>query len=183
LSNGQRARASCARNLRSFRAIDNFAATVDEANANCMAGGLAKIVRRERLKNVVVATTRRGVPAWSQADWCLVLGDDDTRLIFNPGTPLERPRVTVTMVATETDEAYARTLLAPVATAATRREPILARSGRISVDLDGRGRIVAVKRENAVPVPSAGVGSAPSSAAMAWLTPGFLSIRLWASVQ
>ena len=83
LSNGQRARASCARNLRSFRAIDNFAA----------------------------------------------------------------------------------------------------RSGRISVDLDGRGRIVAVKRENAVPVPSAGVGSAPSSAAMAWLTPGFLSIRLWASVQ
>ena len=61
----------------------------------------------------------------------------------------------------------------------------VARSGRISVDLDGRGRIVAVKRENVVPVPSAGVGSAPSSAAMAWLTPGFLSIRLVgrASVQ
>ena len=37
------------------------------------------------------------------------------------------------------------------------------------------GDVKAVKRENVVPVPSAGVGSAPSSAAMAWLTPGFLS--------
>ena len=40
------------------------------------------------------------------------------------------------------------------------------------------GAVKAVKRENVVPVPSAGVGSAPSSAAMAWLTPGFLSFRL-----
>ena len=47
--------------------------------------------------------------------------------------------------------------------------------------MEGRsvdGDVKAVKRENVVPVPSAGVGSAPSSAAMAWLTPGFLSIRL-----
>ena len=45
--------------------------------------------------------------------------------------------------------------------------------GRINVNLDGD--VKAVKRENVVPVPSAGVGRAPSSAAMAWLTPGFLS--------
>jgi hypothetical protein len=94
LSNGQRLRAACARNLGSRRAIDDFAATVDEDNANCFAAGLAKLVRRERLKNVVVATTRRGVATWSQAEWVLVLnGGDEPRLMFNPGTPLERPRV------------------------------------------------------------------------------------------
>ena len=94
LSNGQRLRAACARNLGSRRAIDDFAATVDEDNANCFAAGLAKLVRREKLKNVVVATTRRGVATWSQAEWVLVLnGGDEPRLMFNPGTPLERPRV------------------------------------------------------------------------------------------
>ena len=51
--------------------------------------------------------------------------------------------------------------------------PDVADRGRINVCLDGD--VKAVKRENVVPVPSAGVGSAPSSAAMAWLTPGFLS--------
>ena len=51
--------------------------------------------------------------------------------------------------------------------------PDIADRGRINVCLDGD--VKAVKRENVVPVPSAGVGSAPSSAAMAWLTPGFLS--------
>ena len=54
--------------------------------------------------------------------------------------------------------------------------PDVADRGRINVYLDGD--VKAVKRENVVPVPSAGVGSAPSSAAMAWLTPGFLSFRL-----
>ena len=125
LSNGQRARAACARNLGSRRAMDDFAATVDEDNANCFAAGLAKLVRREKLKNVVVATTRRGVAAWSQAEWCLVL-DGDARLIFNPGVPPERPRVSVTMITEQTDEAFARSQRASVATAATRREPVLA---------------------------------------------------------
>ena len=54
--------------------------------------------------------------------------------------------------------------------------PDVAERGRINVCLDGD--VKAVKRENVVPVPSAGVGSAPSSAAMAWLTPGFLSSSL-----
>ena len=54
--------------------------------------------------------------------------------------------------------------------------PDVADRGRINVCLDGD--VKAVKRENVVPVPSAGVGSAPSSAAMAWLTPGFLSSSL-----
>ena len=54
-----------------------------------------------------------------------------------------------------------------------RTPPDFAARGRINVNLDGA--VKAVKRENVVPVPSAGVGRAPSSAAMAWLTPGFLS--------
>ena len=54
--------------------------------------------------------------------------------------------------------------------------PDVAERGRISVNLDGAVR--AVKRENVRAVPG-GVGAAPSTAAMAWLTPGFLSIRLW----
>ena len=53
--------------------------------------------------------------------------------------------------------------------------PDVAERGRISVNLDGAVR--AVKRENVRAVPG-GVGAAPSTAAMAWLTPGFLSIRL-----
>ena len=53
--------------------------------------------------------------------------------------------------------------------------PDVAARGRISVNLDGAVR--AVKRENVRAVPG-GVGAAPSTAAMAWLTPGFLSIRL-----
>ena len=51
--------------------------------------------------------------------------------------------------------------------------PDVADRGRISVNLDGAVR--AVKRENVRAVPG-GVGAAPSTAAMAWLTPGFLSI-------
>ena len=50
--------------------------------------------------------------------------------------------------------------------------PDVAERGRISVNLDGAVR--AVKRENVRAVPG-GVGAAPSTAAMAWLTPGFLS--------
>ena len=50
--------------------------------------------------------------------------------------------------------------------------PDVAARGRISVNLDGAVR--AVKRENVRAVPG-GVGAAPSTAAMAWLTPGFLS--------
>ena len=53
--------------------------------------------------------------------------------------------------------------------------PDVAARGRISVNLDGNVR--AVKRENVRAVPG-GVGAAPSTAAMAWLTPGFLSMRL-----
>ena len=53
--------------------------------------------------------------------------------------------------------------------------PDVADRGRISVNLDGAVR--AVKRENVRAVPG-GVGAAPSTAAMAWLTPGFLSMRL-----
>ena len=65
--------------------------------------------------------------------------------------------------------------------------PDVAERGRISVNLDGAVR--AVKRENVRAVPG-GVGAAPSTAAMAWLTPGFLSnspwglvVRVLASVQ
>ncbi len=52
-----------------------------------------------------------------------------------------------------------------------RTPPDFAARGRISVNLDGAVR--AVKRENVRAVPG-GVGAAPSTAAMAWLTPGFL---------
>ena len=48
----------------------------------------------------------------------------------------------------------------------------VARGGRICVNLDRA--VIAVKRENVRAVPG-GVGAAPSTAAMAWLTPGFLS--------
>ena len=53
--------------------------------------------------------------------------------------------------------------------------PDVSDRGRISVNLDGAVR--AGKRENVRAVPG-GVGAAPSTAAMAWLTPGFLSMRL-----
>ena len=57
--------------------------------------------------------------------------------------------------------------------------PDVAARGRISVNLDGAVR--AVKRENVRAVPG-GVGAAPSTAAMAWLTPGFLSNSPWGLV-
>ena len=57
--------------------------------------------------------------------------------------------------------------------------PDVADRGRISVNLDGAVR--AVKRENVRAVPG-GVGAAPSTAAMAWLTPGFLSNSPWGLV-
>ena len=57
--------------------------------------------------------------------------------------------------------------------------PDVAERGRISVNLDGAVR--AVKRENVRAVPG-GVGAAPSTAAMAWLTPGFLSNSPWGLV-
>ena len=53
-----------------------------------------------------------------------------------------------------------------------RTPPDFAARGRINVNLDGA--VKAVKRENMRAVPG-GVGAAPSTAAMAWLTPGFLS--------
>ena len=53
-----------------------------------------------------------------------------------------------------------------------RTPPDFAARGRINVNLDGA--VKAVKRENVRAVPG-GVGAAPSTAAMAWLTPGFLS--------
>ena len=55
----------------------------------------------------------------------------------------------------------------------------VARGGRICVNLDRA--VIAVKRENVRAVPG-GVGAAPSTAAMAWLTPGFLSNSPWGLV-
>ena len=79
------------------------------------------------------------------------------------GVPAERPPVIIPLHALSNGRRVV----------VVQTPPDVAARGRISVNLDGAVR--AVKRENVVPVPSAGVGSAPSSAAMAWLTPGFLS--------
>ena len=111
LSNGQRARAEVAAELSSGTAINHFGATVDSVEARCFAAGVAKLVHRQCLERVVLATGRQAaeVSSWAGADWVFFVSSGV--LCLRGGGAAggnTRAEVTVELDNSTTDEAVAR---------------------------------------------------------------------------
>mmetsp|Transcript_16431 Transcript_16431/g.40625 ORF Transcript_16431/g.40625 Transcript_16431/m.40625 type:complete len:1263 (-) Transcript_16431:928-4716(-) len=91
LSNGERCRALLAVQLQTKMIVENFSATVDEQNAKSMAYGLRKLLRANKVRQVVVAVSdgnrMRAIAPFLQPDFCVILqegGASSPRVVLNP---------------------------------------------------------------------------------------------------
>jgi GNAT superfamily N-acetyltransferase len=89
LSTGQRFRADLARSLGDGAVIDEFTSVVDRNVAKSASVGLSRYVRKNDVKNVVVATCHRDILEFLEPDWII-----DTDLgSFTIGRSLRRPEL------------------------------------------------------------------------------------------
>lgn len=78
LSNGEGFRADLARQLEDGARIDEFSSVVDRHVAQAASVGFSRYIRRNGLKDVVVATCHRDVLPWLNPDWYI---DTDSGLL------------------------------------------------------------------------------------------------------
>lgn len=71
LSNGQQFRANLARTLSNNAVIDEFTSVVDRNVAKAASTGMARYIRKNNVRNVVVATCHRDVLEFLQPDWII----------------------------------------------------------------------------------------------------------------
>jgi GNAT superfamily N-acetyltransferase len=89
LSNGQRFRADLARSLHDGAVIDEFTSVVDRNVAKSASVGLSRYVRKNGVKNVVVASCHRDILEFLEPDWII-----DTDLgAYTIGRSLRRPEL------------------------------------------------------------------------------------------
>lgn len=99
LSNGEQFRATVARQLCSAAApivIDEFTSVVDRVVARIGAAAVAKFVRREAGRQLVVASCHDDIVEWLQPDWVFDTGGG----IFTWRHLQRRPRITVQLYRT-----------------------------------------------------------------------------------
>jgi ABC-type nitrate/sulfonate/bicarbonate transport system ATPase subunit len=72
LSNGERSRASLAMSLRSDMSLDDFCQLVDSITATSMAYALARAVRVQGLRRILVTTTKPEIVRFLQPDFCIL---------------------------------------------------------------------------------------------------------------
>lgn len=71
LSNGQKFRANLARSLQNNAVIDEFTSVVDRNVAKAASTSMARYVRKNNLKNIVLATCHRDILEFLQPDWII----------------------------------------------------------------------------------------------------------------
>jgi GNAT superfamily N-acetyltransferase len=71
LSNGQKFRADLARSLQDYAVIDEYTSVVDRTVAKAASVGMARFIRKNGVKNVVLATCHRDVLEFLQPDWII----------------------------------------------------------------------------------------------------------------
>ena len=102
LSNGEQYRAAIAKiiseNDTAF--IDEYTSVVDRNVAKSMSNALAKYIRREKNKRVVLATCHYDILEWLQPDWIFDLNKGG---VLERGDYLQRPRVQLQVYRTTSD--------------------------------------------------------------------------------
>jgi ABC-type iron transport system FetAB ATPase subunit/GNAT superfamily N-acetyltransferase len=89
LSNGQKFRANLARSINTGAVIDEFTSVVDRNVAKAASTSMAKYVRRNKIKQIVIATCHRDVLEFLEPDWVI-----DTDLgEWASGRYLKRPNL------------------------------------------------------------------------------------------
>lgn len=78
LSNGQQHRAEMARRIKDNAVIDEFTSVVDRNVAKSMAYAMCRYIRKNNIKNVVLASCHYDIIEWLNPDW--VLNTEDNTL-------------------------------------------------------------------------------------------------------
>lgn len=91
LSTGQRFRANLARSLHDNAVIDEFTSVVDRTVAKAASTAMARYVRKNGLRNIVLATCHRDVLEYLEPDWII----DTDRGEWTHGRWLHRPELDI----------------------------------------------------------------------------------------
>ena len=90
LSNGEQYRATLARTLTTGAVVDEFTSVVDRNVAKAMAVGVRRLIQRDQLKRIVLATCHYDVLEWLEPDWCF---DTAGGMLARGG--LRRPKIEI----------------------------------------------------------------------------------------
>lgn len=71
LSNGEKFRANLARKLKDGCVIDEFTSVVDRNVAKSTSMSIAKYIRKNGLKNIVISTCHEDIIEWLEPDWVI----------------------------------------------------------------------------------------------------------------
>lgn len=93
LSNGERFRADLARSIDTGALLDEFSSVVDRHVAKAASFGLARYIRKQDIRGVVLATCHRDVLAWLEPDW--YVDTDSGEYVVKPRECLQRPSMVV----------------------------------------------------------------------------------------
>ena len=97
LSNGQKFRANLARSIANNATIDEFTSVVDRNVAKAASTAMAKYVRRNDIKGVVLATVHRDILEFLEPDWII----DTDRGEWTTGRYLQRPQLVLEVYPAE----------------------------------------------------------------------------------
>ena len=93
LSNGQQFRADLARSIKNGAVIDEFTSVVDRNVAKAASTAMARYVRKNGIRNIVVATVHRDILEYLEPDWVI----DTDKGSWTNGRWLQRPELDLTI--------------------------------------------------------------------------------------
>ena len=93
LSTGQKFRADLARSIKDYAVIDEFTSVVDRNVAKAASTALSRYVRKNGIRNIVVATCHRDVLEFLEPDWVI----DTDKGTWTNGRWLHRPELALTI--------------------------------------------------------------------------------------
>jgi len=91
LSNGQQFRADLARSINNYGVLDEFTSVVDRNVAKAASTAMARYIRKNSIRNVVVATCHRDVLEFLEPDWVIDLDKGS----WTNGRWLQRPQLAI----------------------------------------------------------------------------------------
>jgi len=71
LSNGEKFRAELARKIKDGAVIDEFTSVVDRNVAKAVSVSLSKYIKRNNIKNIILATCHEDILEWLEPDWVI----------------------------------------------------------------------------------------------------------------
>ena len=93
LSNGQKFRADLSRSIKHGAVIDEFTSVVDRNVAKAASTAMARYVRKNHIRNIVVATVHRDILEYLEPDWVI----DTDKGSWTNGRWLQRPQLDLTI--------------------------------------------------------------------------------------